>query len=417
MNLKKQKKQRIGIQRLSGMQDYTAENCQRVRIAVETLSTHLTKKGYTNIDTPIIEETDLFVRKSGGELISRLYSFTEPGGHNVSLRPEFTSSAIRHFIEERDSLTIPVRWQYNGPVFRYAPTENGGYRQFTQIGAELVGAAGMEADTEIIGLALEGLEKIGVGKIQVRIGHLGVMHDLINSFGISDPAKLFIMSNVQDMKDGRVDASSLRKHAIDVGIVRSTPESEYGAGQPNNDEQTERLIQTFREDTNITTLGRRTPQEIETRLRRKAREADDPKVFEQAASTIIRLALLDGPYKTVLNKSKQLMSERSLKSTPLEELENLFVSLGKRNIQKSDLVLDLALARGFSYYTGIVFEMSDPSKTSAVSLGGGGRYDGLVKALGDEEDVPALGFAYNLDPLLEALNVKNPIWAKTQKKL
>ena len=392
------------IQRLPGMRDSTANGYERIRGAVETLTAYLREKGYAAIDTPLLEETELFVRK-GGEFTSRLYTFTDPGGHNVSLRPEFTSSAIRHFIQERESLTLPVRWQYNGPVFRFEPGENGSYRQFTQVGAELVGAVGIEADVEIIRLALEGLGKIGVQGSQIRIGHLRVLHELLNSFGLSEPAKLFIMGNVQALKSGSIDAAALKERAVEVGLVGPVLELDTGTDAAEmSEEEAQGYIESVLKDSLPTSLGRRTTQQIAARLLRKVRDADDPSTFEQATATISRLAQLEGAYEAVLKEAKQIVSERGLKSSPLEELGGLFDALVERKAQEAELVLDLGLARGFAYYTGVIFEMANSFPTPGVSLGGGGRYDGLVKALGGEEDVPALGFAFNLEPLINTLS-------------
>ena len=392
------------IQRLPGMRDSTANGYERIRGAVETLTAHLREKGYAAIDTPLLEETELFVRK-GGEFTSRLYTFTDPGGHNVSLRPEFTSSAIRHFIQERESLTLPVRWQYSGPVFRYELGENGGYRQFTQVGAELVGAVGIEADVEVIRLALEGLRKIGVQGTQIRIGHLRVLHELLSSFGLSEPAKLFIMGNVQALKNGSIDAAALKERAVEVGLAGPVLELDTGTdGAEMNEEEAQGYIESVLKDSPPTSLGRRTTQQIAARLLRKVRDADDPSTFEQATAMISRLAQLEGAYEAVLKEAKQIVSERGLKSSPLEELGGLFDALVERNAHEAELVLDLGLARGFAYYTGVIFEMANSSPAPGVSLGGGGRYDGLVKALGGEEDVPALGFAYNLEPLIDTLS-------------
>ena len=392
------------IQRLPGMRDSTANGYERIRGAVETLTAYLREKGYAAIDTPLLEETELFVRK-GGEFTSRLYTFTDPGGHNVSLRPEFTSSAIRHFIQERESLTLPVRWQYNGPVFRFEPGENGSYRQFTQVGAELVGAVGIEADVEIIRLALEGLGKIGVQGSQIRIGHLRVLHELLNSFGLSEPAKLFIMGNVQALKSGSIDAAALKERAVEVGLVGPVLELDTGTDAAEmSEEEAQGYIESVLKDSLPTSLGRRTTQQIAARLLRKVRDADDPSTFEQATATISRLAQLEGAYEAVLKEAKQIVSERGLKSSPLEELGGLFDDLVERKAQEAELVLDLGLARGFAYYTGVIFEMANSFPTPGVSLGGGGRYDGLVKALGGEEDVPALGFAFNLEPLINTLS-------------
>ncbi len=94
-------------------------------------------RGYDRAETPILEQTELYIRKSGGALSSRLYDFPEPGGFAVSLRPEFTSAILR-LAADNGASSGPVRLMYDGPVFRYAsPEDEDGdkTRQFMQLGA------------------------------------------------------------------------------------------------------------------------------------------------------------------------------------------------------------------------------------------------------------------------------------------
>ena len=142
------------------------------------------------------------------------------------------------------------------------------------------------------------------------------------------------------------------------------------------------------------------------RLLRKVRVADDPGVFEEALTLISLLAQLEGPPQFVLDEARSVALERGMKSGSFDELDKLVNGLVSRGVPEDDLTLDLGLARGIAYYTGVIFELY-ASSTIEASLGGGGRYDSLVKALGSEEDAPALGFAYNMDEVLGALEDAN----------
>ena len=124
---------------LPGMTDVTGGAHQQSAQVVETLASYFATQGYEPIDTPIVEDADLFVRKAGGELSGMIYTFDDPGGNRVSLRPEFTPSVIRYYIEHSGTSQTQVRWRYGGPVFRYHRLGNGDLRQYTQIGAELIG--------------------------------------------------------------------------------------------------------------------------------------------------------------------------------------------------------------------------------------------------------------------------------------
>ena len=396
------------INRLPGMRDATGNSYELVQKAQESFTTYLRESGYEVIDTPLLEKTELFVRKSGGALTSRLYTFTDPGGHKVSLRPEFTSSVIRHFIEESPEVAVPLRWQYWGPVFRYEE-DMGGYRQFTQVGVELVGAPGIEADLEVIGLAVEGLEKIGVRGCEVRVGHLGVLNGLLSTYGLSEAAKQFIISNVQGLKAGEGGVATLTERAQQVGMLKarihqSGETSPTDLSTDSSTEEAQELIQGVLRESMPAPVGRRTPEQIVARMLRKVRDADDPGTFGDALSLASQLVNLKGTVEVVLAEARRITYSRGMPASGLDELHGLVDALAKRKTAETQVKLDLGLARGISYYTGVIFDLTVPNSSPPVSLGGGGRYDGLIKALGGDEDVPALGFAYNLDQVVGTLD-------------
>ena len=191
------------------MRDYAGDRFVRFAGLQNAALAHLSEAGYEPIDTPLLEGAELFVRKSGGELASRLYTFSDPGGNQVGLRPEFTPSVIRCFISERERLTLPVRWRYAGPVFRYEPDGAGAYRQYTQVGAEVVGGAGAEFDAEVIELAWKGLASLGIAA-ELRLGHLGVVQALLGAYSLPEAVKMFVVGNLSALKRRRY--RRLRRH-------------------------------------------------------------------------------------------------------------------------------------------------------------------------------------------------------------
>ena len=171
-------------------------------------------------------------------------------------------------------------------------------------------------------------------------------------------------------------------------------------------EAAQEFIQSALKDSMPAPVGQRTTEQIVARLLRKVRIADDPGVFEEALTLISLLAQLEGPPQFVLDEARSVALEKGMKSDSFDELNKLVNALVSRGVSEYDIALDLGLAMGIAYYTGVVFELHT-SPTKEASLGGGGRYDSLVKALGGEEDVPALGFAYNMDEVLGALEDVN----------
>lgn len=385
------------------MGDLDSKTWKRSDDVLTGLRSHLGSRGYEPIDTPLLEETELFVRKAGGDLAGRLYNFIDPGGTPVSLRPEFTSSVIRHFVDNEATLTLPVRWQYSGPVFRYAPAEQGCYRQFTQSGAELVGAGGDDADFEIVSLAVSGLQRLGLDSFRLRIGHLGVLHSLLDAFGLSEPAKLFIIGNMNALGEGGVNVDGLMKHAGDVGLLSGSVDLGLGlesALESMSTESAEEFIHGVLKESMPEPLGRRTTDHIIARLLSKVRQANCPEEFERALRLASQFSGMNGEPKATLESARQAAAASGVDATPLDCLESLLERIPDTGIAESRVDLDMGMARGISYYTGVIFELVGDE---GVALGGGGRYDDLVQALGGSDGVPAMGFAYNVNTLLDVL--------------
>ncbi len=387
------------VDRLPGMRDVSGDSYARLRNIADALTALLRDHGYGPLDTPLLEDTELFVRKSGGELTSRLYTFVDPGGNRVSLRPEFTSSVIRHFVQEGGMLDGPVRWQYHGPVFRYEHGANGGHRQSTQVGAELIGASGADADAEVLSLAWEGLATIGLDGHRMRVGHVGVLMDVVRSYGLSESTSLFIIRNVPDLKCGAVDAAGLVQRAQDVGLLGARPGMTVADDLSSDGQRSAReYIQVVLAGTASSPMGRRSPEQIVDRLMRKVAQADSTESFQDAASLMAELVKDEGSPETVLDAVRRTAAGRMGVGSALADLERLCDGLVQRGIDESRLVLDLGLVREIAYYTGVIFEIGGPSQPS---LCGGGRYDGLIRAMGGD-NTPALGFAYTVENLVEA---------------
>ena len=135
------------IGRAPGFEDRAGADLLRVEAAAQMLRSGFSRRGYAPIETPLIELTELFLRMSGGLLSSQLFDFTSPDGGSISVRPEMTSPVIRHALENQISLR-PQRYQYAAPIVRYSerpydapPNIEPSRRQFTQIGAELIGSS------------------------------------------------------------------------------------------------------------------------------------------------------------------------------------------------------------------------------------------------------------------------------------
>ncbi len=389
---------------LPGMADVAGGSYSRAAQVVDALSGYFASRGYEPIDTPIVEDAELFVRKSGGELSGMLYTFDDPGGNRVSLRPEFTPSVIRHYIERSCRLGSPARLRYCGPVFRYSPP-GGGLRQFTQVGTELIGLSGSEADAEILSIACGGLEGLLIEGWTVRIGDMGFLNRVLDAHGLSDSAKSFVLSHVDDLKPGSTSTDDLVEMADEMGLLRSSGGGMALGVTEKQAEVTRQFVRDMLSDSVSSPVGRRTTEQIVERLIRKLRRVDSPDRLAAALALVAELSQVRGAPGEMLPKAEDILREHGADTGTLDGLLALFEELPSRGVALSNVVLDLAFVPGIAYYTGAVFEISRGEADGAITLGGGGRYDGLVKALGGAEDVPAMGFALRLDKVVEAMSM------------
>ena len=169
------------IRKVKGTRDILPPD-SRLWIAVEAVAHRVFGSfGYDEIRLPILEPTELFVRSVGEEtdiVAKEMYTFADRKGRSLTLRPECTAGVARAFIENGlGQLPQPLRLSYIGPMFRYERMQRGRYRQFAQIGIELLGAATPHADVEIL-LALHTfLTELGFDDLIIVLNNLGDPED------------------------------------------------------------------------------------------------------------------------------------------------------------------------------------------------------------------------------------------------
>ncbi len=395
------KRQRV--QRLPGMPDLAGESARTMDSVAASLRAYLEENGYDSVSTPIVEDANLFVRKSGGELVSQLYAFTDPGGQAVCLRPEFTSAVIRHHLSLEDAQGVPTRYQYHGPVFRYDPAQFPVRHQRIQLGAEYIGGCGLASDAEVIWLAWHGLKRLGLSNIELWIGSVGLLLSLLNGFELSESARAFVAGSVKELASGRIGVADLVARAEESDLVKSTAArpGERVFNRRAGREQAGSIVQGLAGELVFGPTGRRTSEQIAARLTRKASEANDPAELAAALELVAALVRLSGPPEEVFAGASRVLGINGSVNRPLNDLKGLVDNLLERGVDEGSLRLNLGLARGIAYYTGVVFELGPQNVLG--EFGGGGRYDGLVRALGGEHPTPAIGFSYDLDRVVDAV--------------
>lgn len=209
------------IQVLKGMKDIYFKEIEKYEYIVKTAKEVFGKYGYERIITPLVEDIDLFKRSVGDEtdVVSKeMYDFYDKGNRHIALRPEGTAGVVRAYLESKLYKSNPnIKWYYYGPMYRYEAPQKGRYREFNQVGIECFGTKSPMQDAQIISMACEFLEKLGINDLIVEINSLGnttcradyinqLQKYLINNFDkLSENSKIRCYKNPLRVLDSKED--------------------------------------------------------------------------------------------------------------------------------------------------------------------------------------------------------------------
>ena len=314
---------------LPGFRDFPPEACARRNHLFRVFRNVARAFDFREFDAPVLEPLDLYIEKSGPEIISQLFHFEDKGERSVALRPELTPTLARMVAAHANALPKPIKWFNIGEHFRYERPQKGRGRSFYQFNADLLGETSIGADAELIALLAAIMQTLGLGE---------------NEFAIRLSDRQTWLLFLDDMEVPE-DKRSPVLDAIDKSARRKP-------------------VQT------IETLNEAIPGRGE-------------QLFEQIEK-IKKINDLDTLLAT-LNSFGEKGKERAMDWTNLlDEIEAHQVS--------SFVKIDLSIVRGLAYYTGFVYEAFEASGEGRA-LAGGGRYDHLIKKLSGNVDLPASGFA------------------------
>lgn len=202
------------LRAVKGMHDILPEEGAAFRYVEETYRTITHRYGYSEVRTPIVEPTGLFVRGIGDatDIVEKeMYTFKDKGDHSLTLRPEGTASAARAFIQHTVYARSPVtKWTYVGPMYRRERPAKGRTRQFHQLGAEVFGDAGPHSDAELIEMLTRFLTAVGVTDIEV----------LVNSLGSGDTRERYREALVEFLSPHREKLSADSQRRLDRNPLR-----------------------------------------------------------------------------------------------------------------------------------------------------------------------------------------------------
>jgi histidyl-tRNA synthetase len=213
------------LQPVRGTQDLLPDAARRHRRVSETARATASLYGFDEIVTPIFEFTEVFARPIGEHtdiVAKEMYSLKDRGGEDLSLRPENTAGVVRAVLSNGLTQSTPLKFFYSGPMFRYERPQKGRYRQFHQIGVELLGVAQAQADVEVIALGHRILSELGIGdRVALELNTLG---DPPSRAAYRDALVAYFSSRRSELSEDsqrRLDANPLRiLDSKDPGDIR-----------------------------------------------------------------------------------------------------------------------------------------------------------------------------------------------------
>jgi histidyl-tRNA synthetase len=176
------------FQALPGFRDFLPKDTAARNYLFETWRSVARRYGFVEYETPLLEDTALYMKKAGGELNSQLFRFEDQGGRDVTLRPEVTASLARLVAQHQRDFPKPLKWFEIGQCFRYEKPQKGRGREFFQFNVDILGEAGPQADAELIALAIDTMLAFGfqAGDFVVRVSDRQAWIDFAERRGVPE---------------------------------------------------------------------------------------------------------------------------------------------------------------------------------------------------------------------------------------
>ena len=362
-----------------------------------SLREHMSGFGYRQLDTPVIGDANLFLTRAGDRIINRLFTFSR-GGQELALRPEFTSLAAHHYVS--GAYKGVQRWQCAGPVFEDDPVNSVGEFQRFSTGAELFGLNGAAADAEVMGMALTGLERLGISNWRLVVGHIGLMRLMLARFQLDERTERFLINNLRTLREfGVAHVLHHFERQLAGADEPSHSSSVTGEAQQLNDWSADALLAPLLDPARHgAAMGGRSRSDIARRLLRKRQRLSEREQVAAALEALEHWSQLSQPATVAFDALANLTPKEALPQ--LQQWQQSVELLACYGLSMEQIVIKPDLARNWDYYSGLVFELHT---ADGQHLGGGGRYDELLVFLGAVSPVPAVGFACWLERVVAAI--------------
>ena len=208
-----------------GTQILIGRAARRRRALERTLCSVFEGWSYEEIVPPIFDYYDVFIKGMGTGLEEQIYRFIDRDGNILALRPEFTSLVAKTVVTRLNKAPRPLRLYYSGEVLRFEKPKGGRQREFAQIGIEHFGSSGKSADIEILLIAVEAFERLGIADFQINLGSVDFFGGIVDRISLPE-GQMAELKGVLSLKDqtgleallGRLSLEERRKD-----ILRAIP--------------------------------------------------------------------------------------------------------------------------------------------------------------------------------------------------
>jgi histidyl-tRNA synthetase len=349
-----------------GMRDFLPSDVRKRNYVIGIIKEVYEKYGFEPLETPAVENLETLTGKygeEGGQLMFKILkrgeklnvSAGEKGLSDLALRYDLTVPLARVVANYKNDLPRFFKRYQIQPVWRADRPARGRYREFYQCDVDAIGSSSMIVEAELISAVCEILQRLGFDDFVVKLNHRKILEGCLEQFAI--PKEKYADVLVAIDKLDKIGVDGVYRELISKGI----------------DDDVVANLETFFN-----------PEWKRIYKTEKAKEKASP----------------SRNYKILDSLKGLIIKDNIIGTEGFNELKTL-ISLTSNTVASSHILFDNTLARGLSYYTGAIFEINVPDL--AGSLGGGGRYDGLIGMFGKEQ-IPACGFSLGLERILVVMD-------------
>jgi histidyl-tRNA synthetase len=296
--------------------------------------------GFSPIDTPALEYTEILLGKGGEESDKQLFRFNDQGGRDVAMRFDLTVPFARFAAQHLNEIGIPFKRYHLGSVWRGENTQRGRYREFMQCDFDTIGTDSNAADIETLLVIHDLLAAIGFERFTIRVNNRLVLNGLLDKLGLAEKT---------------------------AGILRAL----------------DKLRKIKRDGV---------AAEMQSRVGATAEQA----------SQVLDFAELSGAPGDILARLDPMLAGSPVGEAGIAQVRELFGAARIAGLPAERVQFDVSIARGLDYYTGTIYETFLTDDPSIGSVCSGGRYDNLA-GLFTHQKLPGVGASLGLDRLLAAL--------------